>query len=142
MGYRSPHSSRRTRARWGLASKEMSKKARRWIDGFDSEQSRRILADERAVIFSVTVYHLGEVNLVQQSFFADVGIHMSWQEPQLQTRPREIAVTDLQLDDLMVHVPTIFIENSLEVKPVSKALLTMRSKDPAGVVPPHCDHHK
>jgi hypothetical protein len=48
-----------------------------WADMSASNDFRQ---DERAIIFSVTVYHLGEVNLVQQSFFADVGIHMSWCE--------------------------------------------------------------
>ena len=87
----------------------MSRRAVRQIDEFDSTSGRRTLRDERAVVFSITVYHLGEVNLVQQSFFADVGIHMSWFEPALQERPRTAEVNDLALDDDAVHIPAMFI---------------------------------
>ena len=79
-------------------------------------------------------YHLGEVNLVQQSFFADIGIHMSWLKPALKGRKHLDSVTDLELDDPNVHVPVFFIENRLDVRPVNKALLNTRSKDPDGVV--------
>lgn len=120
--------------RWALASKELHGKARRELSGIASEQAARTLADERAIIFSVTVYHLGEVNLVQQSFFADVGIHMSWMEPDLKDLERTSDVTDLSPSDPRVHIPTFFIENRLEVKSITDAIVTMRRKDPKGVV--------
>eukprot|EP01043_Picozoa_sp_COSAG02_P006711 COSAG02_NODE_193_length_29843_cov_30.519903_35_plen_383_part_00 len=120
--------------RWALASKEVHHKARREIESIASEQAHRTLADERAIIFSVTVYHLGEVNLMQQSFFADVGIHMSWLEPDLKDNDRTSDVTDLSPTDPRVHVPAFFIENRLEVRPIQDPIITLRRKDPAGVV--------
>eukprot|EP01043_Picozoa_sp_COSAG02_P041635 COSAG02_NODE_3467_length_6694_cov_3.019409_8_plen_267_part_00 len=120
--------------RWALASKEVHHKARRRIESITSDQAHRTLADQRAIIFSVSIYHLGEVNLMQQSFFADVGIHMSWLEPELKDHERTADVTDLSPADPRVHVPVLFIENRLEVKPLQSPIITMRRKDPPGVV--------
>jgi|EP01047_Picozoa_sp_COSAG01_P041187 hypothetical protein len=121
---------------------------------FDSEEARRTLEDPRAVVFSVTIHQLGDVDLVRryrcwcssacthpsgvaqmrQSFYTDIGIHMSWMEPGLVSRERTGAVTELDPSDSAVHVPTIFISKRLEVAPVNEPIVAMRAKDPPGVV--------
>ena len=97
-------------------------------------QALRTLADDRAIIFSITVYRIGEVDLMKQSFYADIGIHMSWLEPDLKAHDRTTEVTDLSPTDPRVHVPSFFIENRQEVRPVQDPIITMRRKDPPGVV--------
>lgn len=71
---------------------------------------------------------------MKQSFFADIGIHMSWLEPDLKGHERIADVTDLTSSDPRVHVPSFFIENRQEVRPVQDPIITMRRKDPPGVV--------
>ena len=136
---RRPHRTKTPRPRLSSAMEQnhlVSTRSRRLrhISSFDYEDAARVLTDGKAVVFSVTIYHLGGINPQHQSFFADIGIHMSWQEPTLESRAREAEVTQLELDDPDVHIPELFINNRLDVNPVNVPVLTMRRRDPEGVV--------
>ena len=110
---------------------------------------------DRPVSFSLTVYQVSSLDPVHGRFFADVGLHMMWFEPALigsglyanpdgdgdgdgdagdqnSHMPMLTELTGNYLD--LVHVPNMYMDNSLSLEDVNRPFVNVRRCDPRGVV--------
>jgi len=99
--------------------------------------------DDKGVIFRVTFHNLGSTDVIAQSFFADVNVHLEWYEPDLallestqpvghfRHRPGAAAPEEALS---VITVPELFFENALEFEALNEPILTLRTIDPPGIV--------
>ena len=134
---------RPTKARDDGARRKSSRRASRAFDpqGEVVYDDPAALARDgkRPVSFSVTVYALSSMDPAVGTFFADIGMHMMWFEPALVDsglyRDGMHHTTELTQEYMdLVHVPGVYVDNSLSLEDVNQPFVNVRAKDPRGVV--------